>query len=439
MSRLTKSIVWGAACFALGSQYSIADDNFTFGGYFRAGTGANSEGGDQVCFQVPGAGSKYRLGNECETYGELSFDYIAWQDPNSDGFFKLNTLLALVVPGEQDFETTEPAFRNAYIQGTNLFGGALEGASFWAGKRFYMRNDIHMSDFYYWGQGSSIGGGIEDVNVGLGKFAFAWMQNTSDETFDFLVPVVDVNGIPTGETRSVEGGRVDVNDRSLQRFDLRWYGIPINPGGLLDLGFDYRYSNESQDDFEGEDGFMLNVQHYQELAFMKGWNKGAIQYGQGAGANLNDSGNDEQDGDNETWRFVNQTVMGSDDAWNNWSGMLAIVYEDRDWEPEFGGEQTWFSIGVRPIYSFSTHVHLAVELGYDRVDPEGQDVRELTKFTISPFLARGKGFFKRPDIRAFLTYADWNDAAEEAGAVSGGNPFDSTDGWTYGVQAEAWW
>lgn len=442
MSRATRILVLGAACAALGSQVAVADENFEFAGYLRAGTGQNSEGGDQVCFQVSGAGSKYRLGNECEVYSELSFRYLAWQDDDSDGFFKINTLLAFVVPGEEDFEETEPAFRTAWIQGSNLFDGVLEGTTFWAGKRFYYRNDIHINDFFYWGQGASIGGGIEDLDVGFGKFAFAWLMNTKDDTYNFQTVVLDPDGVPTGELRDEAGSPIPNNDRSLQRFDFRLLSMPVNPGGLLDLGFDYRYSNESEDDFNGNDGFMVNVQHFQDIPGLNGYNKGAIQYGQGAGANLNDFGNDEQDSDNETWRFVNQFVWGSDDAVNGrWSGMFAFVYEDRDWEQEFGGEQKWLSLGVRPIYSFSDHVHLAVELGWDQVDPDEGDERELTKITIAPFLARGRGFFKRPDIRLFLTYADWNDAAQEAGVItSGESPFGtSTDGWTYGVQAEAWW
>src|SRR4029077_20933282 len=38
--------------------------SFEFHGYFRSGYGGNSEGGQQVAFQAPGADAKYRLGNE---------------------------------------------------------------------------------------------------------------------------------------------------------------------------------------------------------------------------------------------------------------------------------------------------------------------------------------------------------------------------------------
>src|SRR5262249_34864018 len=51
----------------------LAAKAFEFHGYFRAGYGLNSVGGQQVAFQAPGAGAKYRLGNEAETYGEAIF------------------------------------------------------------------------------------------------------------------------------------------------------------------------------------------------------------------------------------------------------------------------------------------------------------------------------------------------------------------------------
>src|SRR6516164_458024 len=56
---------------------------FEFHGYFRSGYGLNSQGGEQVAFQAPGAGAKYRLGNEAETYGEFIF-VNNWVNPNHD-------------------------------------------------------------------------------------------------------------------------------------------------------------------------------------------------------------------------------------------------------------------------------------------------------------------------------------------------------------------
>ena len=55
---------------------------FEFHGYLRSGYGLNSEGGQQVAFEAPGADAKYRLGNEAETYGEFIF-VNNWLNPGS--------------------------------------------------------------------------------------------------------------------------------------------------------------------------------------------------------------------------------------------------------------------------------------------------------------------------------------------------------------------
>lgn len=44
-----------------------------FGGYFRAGPGGtNVDGKSRQCYGLAGPGLKYRLGNECDIYGEFA-------------------------------------------------------------------------------------------------------------------------------------------------------------------------------------------------------------------------------------------------------------------------------------------------------------------------------------------------------------------------------
>lgn len=58
-----------AACACLIAPLSA--QALEFSGYMRSGVGNSLNGGKQSCFQLPGAESKYRLGNECEQYAEL--------------------------------------------------------------------------------------------------------------------------------------------------------------------------------------------------------------------------------------------------------------------------------------------------------------------------------------------------------------------------------
>ena len=58
-------------------------------------------------------------------------------------------------------------------------------------------------------------------------------------------------------------------------------------------------------------------------------------------------------------------------------------------------------------------------------------------FTIAPTIKPRGGFFTRPELRAFATFAVWSD--ELKGAI-GGSPYANQNyGWIFGVQAETWW
>ena len=58
-----------ASCLCLALPFPA--QALEFAGYLRSGLGTSVNSGPQSCFQLPGAPSKYRLGNECEQYAEL--------------------------------------------------------------------------------------------------------------------------------------------------------------------------------------------------------------------------------------------------------------------------------------------------------------------------------------------------------------------------------
>ena len=59
----------------------LSDTGFRFHGYLRSGFGVDGTGKGQQPFIAPLAGSKYRLGNEAETYLEALFAYDANAGP----------------------------------------------------------------------------------------------------------------------------------------------------------------------------------------------------------------------------------------------------------------------------------------------------------------------------------------------------------------------
>lgn len=271
MATLLRHISMVAVLSSAMPALQAADDNLAFHGYFRSGVGSNSEGGDQACFKLPGAAAKYRLGNECETYGELSFGKKVWK--NEDGaYFDIGTRLAFSVEQDQDWEQAEPSFREAYALAGNLFDGRLKGANLWVGKRFYNRQDAHINDFYFW-DNSGPGAGIENIDVGMGKLSYAYRRNASDD------------------------------DRAITSHDFKLSEIKTNTNGSLDVGVNFLRSDESQDDFEGTNGTQLHLMHTQSKV-LGGFNKLAVQYGKGAGMGLNPYPNDAANNDDNVFRVT---------------------------------------------------------------------------------------------------------------------------------------
>ena len=107
------------------------------------------------------------------------------------------------------------------------------------------------------------------------------------------------------------------------------------------------------------------------------------------------------------------------------------------------GSTTWTSLGVRPVYAILPHLKLQMELGTDRVTSitGGADAR-LTKLTFAPAISMGESYWSRPELRFFVSYGKWNNAATAAvNASNNSGPVynNGTSGTSAGVQVEAWW
>jgi maltoporin len=392
-----------------------------FGGYFRSGLGTSSKGGKESCFGLSGAGSKFRLGNECETYGELALGGEAFK--GQGGFsMRVNTRFAYVLNQNSDFETFAPAFREANVVAENIGSGAFAKAKAWVGKRFYERNDVHITDFYFLDT-SGPGAGIENIDVGTGKIAYAIIRQAQDRTI-------------IGRTSPAEFQEV-------LRHDFRWSGLKVNPGGELLLGLvvNQKRVNAGAGGVDIARGTLASAIHTQGK-FFGGFNKVALQYATGSQAGGGAGGVEFGANKDDTMaRIVEQFVV--EPAGTRFSAMGTFVYQVK--KDGISGDKTkWTSIGARPQFHFADNLSLAAEIGYDQVNQDGQPSRHLTKFTIAPQISAGNGFWSRPVLRAYYTYAKWNGAAQAAAnpgsALSSTGAFGSdTNGSTVGFQAEIWW
>lgn len=380
-----------------------------FSGYVRSGAGGSSEGGTQSCFQLPGAQSKYRLGNECEQYMELDLrqDLLKLDDGSVvsiEGMAQLYNQYGHTPKFTGDYGFAR--MNQMYAEWSNM--PALNGGSFWAGRRFYKRNDIHISDFYYWNQ-STTGFGFDEVAIGDLKYSYVFSRKDNYEQKPYI-----------------------------NRHDFNVGGFQTNPGGEVELGVSYI---DKPDSTGAHSGWSVSAQHKQQ-AFLGGVNTVALQYGRGPGTALGYTGDPTLDNANKSWRLVEFFDW---QVTPHFGGQFEVVYQ-KDTRPD-GDDQNWLSIGVRPVYAFTDQFKLVTELGRDQVEAPG-GTRKLTKFTVAPtWSPSGPGFSQRPEFRLYYTYASWNEAAQRAAselaagsALSDTGAFgDALHGSNFGVQVEYWW
>jgi maltoporin len=88
-------------------------------------------------------------------------------------------------------------------------------------------------------------------------------------------------------------------------------------------------------------------------------------------------------------------------------------------------------------YAFSKNFKLLVDGVTTTRTGAGADQR-LDKITIAPTLSSGPGFYSRPELRFYVTMANWNDAAAAANATSFGAG-GKTSRTIAGIQYEVWW
>ena len=427
MITLRKLPVAVAVAAGIMSVQAMAVD---FHGYARSGIGWTGSGGEQQCFQATGAQSKYRLGNECETYAEIKLGQEVWKEGDKSFYFDTN--VAYSVAQQNDWEGTDPAFREANVQGKNLIE-RLPGSTIWAGKRFYQRHDVHMIDFYYWDI-SGPGAGIENIDLGFGKLSLAATRSSES------------GGSGTFADRDKFGNRVYDNIVPNDVFDVRLAGLETNPGGTLELGVDYGHTN-IPDDYSlqpgaSKDGWMLTAEHTQSM--LKGFNKFVLQYATdsmtSSGKGVPQGGSINNDG--SMWRVLDHGAISLGDSWDL---MYVGMYQDIDRDNNNGTQ--WWTVGVRPMYKWTPIMSTLMEIGYDNVKSQRtSDRNSQYKVTLAQQWQAGDSIWSRPAIRVFATYAKWD---EKWGYNDSGVAYNDTsaktfsrgdnDEWTFGAQMEIWW
>ncbi|MCU6434037.1 carbohydrate porin [Undibacterium sp. Jales W-56] len=387
-----------------------------FHGYFRAGVGSSSTHGPQSCFGLGGNTMNYRLGNECDSYFEGGYTKELAKADNGVSF--VGTVWLDAYKNGSDFGNAKPEIAKAYVEAKNL--DFLNGGVAWIGKRYYFRPDIHMLDLQYINLNGT-GGGFDKIGAGPGKFSYALFKDNDTNVID---PVT---------------GKVTSTNAALRQ-NFIYEGLPVNAGGTLDAAI----SLISAQGENKHNGWQFSIFHKQDK-FMGGSNTLGFQYGVGPGTGvggpccdrIGSSGSTTLGSDVTRLRIFDDLVIQPTEQFS--MEFIALMQRDKS---NAQGSSTWTTLGARPVYALTKNLKIQAELGTSRVtQANGGDALRLTKLTIAPTITVGQGYWSRPELRAFVTYGKWNNAATAAvnasnnsGPVYGNN----TSGTSVGIHLETW-
>ena len=391
-------------------------------GYFRSGYGINSKGGKMEAFQAPDALAKYRLGNEQETYIETIFLNKNW-NPDPEGVtLETQIRMSYKTQQNQSWDLTNEVVLREMFGRMGHFVKWDPDIKVWAGERFYRLPETEIDDFWF-ADMSGYGGGFEDINIGIGKFAIAYIGYSNN----------DIN--------------LSTSNAKLAKNNLHamFYKVPVPfgegtfwiNGGYVNgaTGTDSAGVNYKNPSVGGVD---IGMVHYVPGEFNN--NQLGLQFGCGANTSLS-AGADFTSGYDarKSWR-LRVTEMYNRQVTKELSLQAVGVYQVTNYGYATENMETWASAGIRPIYMLSKHFGVEVEPGMDYINNprDGYDAF-LYKLTAGIRITPGMIFNSRPAFRIFATYAKWTDGFV-GNQLLGGPAFIADDnGMNFGIQCENWW
>jgi maltoporin len=472
--------------------------NFTFSAYVRVGVQFNgSGGGGNFNFEPPdNEGGRPRLGNENDTYMELTWMQAHMLGDNPDvmdvsmrftpSISYLQSRNTFTVAPSTGVEETGNDFRfvmrEAFLEMSNVFRSAPE-ITFWAGQRFYDRQQIEPMD-YYWLDMSGYGAGVKNIDLGIGKLWVAYLGGLDDSLFStatgtFYKHSLDVRlkdvsvgpgkfmlfGIANYEkgttfTQGYDGeGNVIKLTHPLHTSDA--WGLGGGAGYAIDLS---AIGAKSLLEFYALFGFG-------STNFSAGTDTGIIIGLEGAFLAKNpltpagvriDAGNaiQKQRAYRAGWFFVwNPNPCFTVANWGFWQQDSAGYRRFGNQGPgtsfrEAPGTRNLFEAGIRPYYWIADNIAIGGQAfgsyqdnvrGFEGTTAFGRS-GSMGVFTIAPVIKPKGGYFTRPELRFFATYAIWSDSLRgaatsvgEGGNIGGLSPTPyakSNDGWLLGTQVE---
>ncbi|MGD8171702.1 maltoporin LamB [Vibrio sp. TRT 21S02] len=395
------SVIAAAVAATLAASSAFAVD---FNGYFRAGTGISGQGNGDISVDKNGVG---RLGNENDNYYEFGF---AEELKTGEQTWRLESMIASGTQGANGWEDSDFNVAQFAVKAKGLIAGD-DSAEIWAGKTYYQRKDIHITDFYFLNT-SGTGGGIQNLSVGDQKLSVALIQDGShDDSTGYI-------------------------------FDARLANIGLWQDASLELALAYNFATDKGDATEAaKDGVLGSAIVHQNMSM--GFNQTVLQYGTngygvqaanlwGAGSYYNRGNADQNDATG--YRLINWGVVNLGESWEMGHQLAYLAGSD------IGASKLdidQYSLVARPMYKWNDTMRTVFEAGYnagERVDGTGAATEDfgLSKFTVAQSWAMGNGFWARPELRVYGSYL--LDTEND-------NAFGTNEDTEYvvGIQVEAWW
>jgi maltoporin len=457
-------------------------------------------------------GGRYRLGNENDFYMEPSFNqaHILGDSPDlADTSFRFTPNFFTHGIFHESFLTTNNSgfsngsdfnigMREAFVEMKNVIKSAPE-VTFWAGQRFYDRYNTNDAD-WFWLDTSGFGIGAYNIHLGPGNLYVAWIGANHDsinllgdptqandigdqfeQTIDIRYKDVDIGfgklsfvgignytkgGVVTpaagNQFVAINGLTETVNVTSSDE-----YGIG---GGVI---WHYDFGNKSYVQVFGLFGYGQTNFSAENLgnsigAFQQNVNNFLI--GRPA-SNVKQVGLREFSGSANPYPNSAQYRAGFEFVWNPIDKFSLCWFGD--WDQNNQGFQTigtnaagqirtanatrnFFGTNLQCDYWLSDNIAIVGRAGVNYVD----NVRGYSAtnafgrsgtmgiFTISPTIKPKGGYFTRPELRLFATYAIWTNSLKgtttpigEGGNTSGASPpynGNTNQGWLLGSQLEIW-
>ena len=424
MNKLTSLAVAVLATTSMLSVASAVEITPNFGGYVRAGLDHAKHGK----FSSWNKNKVGRLGNESDIWGEIALG--ASFNGAKDTIWGIQTRAAYSNENGEKTDAKKLYLDEYYGTVKNVFSFSKD-ATIWVGKRYYHREENHMLD-WKWYQIEGFGAGVEYMDLGPGKFSFAWFSATDNdfsydqkETVGWVKDVNDEENLKNNEWKGPDGNKKSYfkTDIVTEKFDVEygltpWDGAWLNFRSTLLLPEvdDNKYMEVvKQPKFSNGNIFAVSLDNYYSLGscktvvqFIKGPNS-ASPFGNGSWI---DYWNAEAANESHRWQFLNYGDMKFGDFGIAHSLYYTVASGFRG-DLEDKESDKAFSFAIRPYYKLTDITKITAELGLftetDTYHNGKSDNYKGQKATLAYVLSPDAGNWKsRPELRFYVTYLHGN-------------------------------